>query len=150
MMMKKKMWSPPIFSKFHIKSKCVCMIYCGVFKVLQICCVVCNCRFWGFQITNCWFDFQFIGVGISNLYIVGLRLGFQFVDCWVGVRFPMSRLLHFWVQGMLHFWGFEFVDCWIRVGFLVCRLLGWGWVSNFQVCKLLGFPMFRLLHILGF
>ncbi len=26
----------------------------------------------------------------------------------------------------------------VKVGFLICRLFVWGWVSNFQVCKLLG------------
>jgi hypothetical protein len=73
----------------------------------------------------------------SRLQIVGL------ISSSLVLVFPICILLGLSL-------GFQFVDCWVGVGFLVCKLLGWGWVSNFQVCKSLGFPMFRLLHILGF
>jgi hypothetical protein len=78
------------------------------------------CLNWIESMSLLWLSSNSLVLGFPNCILLGLRLGFQFVDCWVGV------------------------------GFLVCKLLGCGWVSNFQVYRLLGFPMFRLLHILGF
>jgi hypothetical protein len=38
------------------------------------------------------FRLQIVGL-ISNSLVLGLRLGFQFANCWVGVGFPMSKFV---------------------------------------------------------
>ncbi len=63
---------------------------------------------------------QIVGLISSSLVLVfpiflGLSLGFQFVDCWVGVGvgFPISK----------------FVDCWVFQCLDCCIF----WVSNLQI-----------------
>jgi len=56
----------------------VCMIYCGVFRVLETCCVICSLQIFGVSILQL--------VGFFRLQIVGLIssslvLGFQCPSC---------------------------------------------------------------------
>jgi hypothetical protein len=102
----------------HVQN--MCMIYCGIFKMLWICCVICNLQICGvsrMQIVG--FSRLQIVALISSSLMLGLRLGLQFANCWVGVGvgvgFPISK----------------FIDCWIFQCLNCCIL----WVFNLQIIK---------------
>jgi len=123
MMKKKNVKHPNLF-----RTSIVCVWFVVEFSK---CCRfrLCNLQIFGVS--------RLQSIGFSRLQIVGL------ISNSLVLGFPICILLGLRL-------GFQFVDCWVGVGFLVCKLLNCGWVSNFQVYRLLGFSMFRLLHILGF